>query len=98
MADDLGIPPTLTLTRPEQQYDVAAKTETPGGKQKSYSRTLDGDEKTGLYVLLSIFAGSWFAASALAPASEWAHKPEEKVKDGVEASEKASERHQIVAG
>ncbi|PIL24034.1 hypothetical protein GSI_13785 [Ganoderma sinense ZZ0214-1] len=88
MADDLGIPPKLTLTRPEQQYDVAAKTETPGDQRNRYSRTLDGDEKTGLYVLLGIFAGSWFAASALAPTSEWAHKPE-KVKGGAESLEKA---------
>nr|VWO98799.1 Aspartyl proteinase [Ganoderma boninense] len=92
MADDLGIPPTLTLTRADQQYDVAAKTETPSGQQNRYSRTLDGDEKTGLYVLLGIFAGSWFAGSALAPASEWVHKPE-KATDGVESLDKAGEKH-----
>ncbi|KAI1795841.1 hypothetical protein LXA43DRAFT_913057 [Ganoderma leucocontextum] len=96
MANDLGLPPSFKLTRSEHvQYDVAAKTETSGGQERSYSRTLDGDEKTGLYVLLGIFAGSWFAASALAPSSEWAHKPEEKAKDGAETleKEKAGEKH-----
>lgn len=93
MADDLGFPPTLKLTRSEPtQYDIAARTETSSSQRKSYSRTLDGDEKTGLYVMLGIFAGSWFAASTLAPTSEWAHKAERE-KDGAGRLETAGEKH-----
>ncbi|KAI0748167.1 hypothetical protein C8Q80DRAFT_1170500 [Daedaleopsis nitida] len=82
MADDLDIPTTLGLPGPGSvHYDAAAKTETSGSQDKSYSRTLDGDEKKGLWVLFGVFAGSWVAGSFLSPLSEWAHKAEQTAQD-----------------
>ncbi|KAI0807543.1 hypothetical protein C8Q74DRAFT_1313294 [Fomes fomentarius] len=83
MADDVGIPTTFQLRGSgDAQYDVAAQTQTFAAQQgKSYSRTLDGDEKKGLWVLFGVFAGSWIAASLFAPVSEWAHKTEKKAQD-----------------
>ncbi|RPD66180.1 hypothetical protein L226DRAFT_530300 [Lentinus tigrinus ALCF2SS1-7] len=82
MADDIGVPTTFKLPgAADGQYDVAAKTETSGPQGKTYSRTLDQDEKKGLWVLFGVFAGSWIAASAFTPTSEWAHKVEEKVEE-----------------
>ncbi|KAI0670338.1 hypothetical protein C8Q78DRAFT_1035723 [Trametes maxima] len=79
MAEDLSLPSSFKLpTRAEVQYDVAQKTQTSGGQGKTYSRTLDSDEQTGVWVLLGLFATSWLAAGYLAPASEWAHKAEHK--------------------
>ncbi|KAJ8487892.1 hypothetical protein ONZ51_g3891 [Trametes cubensis] len=65
----------------DAQYDVAQKTETSGGQGKSYSRTLDQDERVGVWVLLGLFAGSWLAAGYFAPISEWVHKAEEKAEE-----------------
>ncbi|KAH9856927.1 hypothetical protein C2E23DRAFT_865577 [Lenzites betulinus] len=81
-ANDLSLPtsfklPTLSIS----EYDIAQKTETSGGQGKTYSRTLDQDEKTGVWVLLGLFASSWIAAGYFAPVSEWAHKAEEKAHD-----------------
>ena len=92
MADDLGVPTTVALPgAADGQYDVAAKTQTLGAQEKTYSRTLDEDEKKGLWVLFVVFAGSWIAASAFAPTSEWAHKAEEKVAEKAQdAAEKAA--------
>ncbi|KAI0636926.1 hypothetical protein C8Q77DRAFT_1095173 [Trametes polyzona] len=82
MAEDLSLPTSFQRPAPtEAQYDVAQKTETSGGQDKSYSRTLDKDEKAGVWVLLGLFAGSWLAAGYFAPVSEWAHKVEEKAED-----------------
>ncbi|KAI0721050.1 hypothetical protein C8T65DRAFT_632062 [Cerioporus squamosus] len=93
MADDLGVPTTFKLPgAADGQYDVAAKTETSGAQEKTYSRKLDGDEKKGLWVLLGVFAGSWIAAGAFAPTSEWAQKAEKKVE------EKAQDVQEMAAG
>ena len=82
MADDLGLPTTFKLSGSgEAEYDVAAKTETSGAQGKKYSRTLDEEEKQGLWVLFGLFAGSFVAASVFAPVSEWAHKAEKKAAD-----------------
>lgn len=83
MADDVGIPTTFQLRGSgDAQYDVAAQTQTFAAQQgKSYSRTLDEDEKKGLLVLFGVFAGSWVAASIFAPVSEWAHKAEKNAQD-----------------
>ncbi|KAI0374939.1 hypothetical protein BV20DRAFT_1048939 [Pilatotrama ljubarskyi] len=82
MADDWNLPTSFKRSPPaESQYDVAQKTETSGGQDKSYSRTLDKDEKMGVWVLLGLFAGSWLAAGYFAPVSEWSHKVVEKAQD-----------------
>ncbi|KAI0665221.1 hypothetical protein C8Q70DRAFT_1049382 [Cubamyces menziesii] len=82
MAEDLGLPTSLKRAPPaDAQYDVAQKTETSGGQGKSYSRTLDQDERVGVWVLLGLFAGSWLAAGYFAPISEWVHKAEEKAEE-----------------
>ncbi|TBU50825.1 hypothetical protein BD309DRAFT_1075457 [Dichomitus squalens] len=82
MADDLGLPTTLKLPSSDHaHFDAAAKTETSGGQEKSYSRKLDGEEKTGVYVLLGVFAASLVAGGVFAPVSEWAHKVEVKTQD-----------------
>ena len=46
---------------------VAETTLTSGKTDSSYSRSLDSDEKNGVWALLGIFAGSWVLAGALAP-------------------------------
>ncbi|KAI0362163.1 hypothetical protein OH77DRAFT_1416385 [Trametes cingulata] len=85
MAEDLSLPTSFKRSPPaEAQYDVAQKTETSGGQDKSYSRTLDGDEKTGVWILIGLFASSWLAAGYFAPVSAWAHKVEEKAEDVAE--------------
>lgn len=82
MAEDLSLPTSFKLPKaPFVEYDLAQKTETSGGQHKSYSRTLDSDEKTGAWVLFGLFAGSWIAAGVFAPVSEWAQKVEKKAED-----------------
>ncbi|KAI8998601.1 hypothetical protein BD414DRAFT_575110 [Trametes punicea] len=82
MAEDLGLPTSFKRAPPtDSQYDVAQKTETSGGQDKSYSRTLDKDERLGVWVLVGLFASSWLAAGYFAPTSVWAHKAEETVQD-----------------
>ncbi|EIW51719.1 uncharacterized protein TRAVEDRAFT_136599 [Trametes versicolor FP-101664 SS1] len=82
MAEDLSLPTSFKLPKaPHVEYDLAQKTETSGGQHKSYSRTLDSDEKTGAWVLFGLFAGSWIAAGVFAPVSEWAQKVEKKAED-----------------
>ncbi|KAI0780886.1 hypothetical protein BD413DRAFT_500838 [Trametes elegans] len=85
MAEDLSLPTSFKRAPPtDAQYDIAQKTETSGGQDKSYSRTLDRDEQTGVWILLGLFASSWAAAGYFAPVSEWAHKTEEKVEEKVQ--------------
>ena len=82
MADDLGLPTTLKLPSSDHaQFDAAAKTETSGAQGKSYSRELDAEEKTGVYVLFGVFVASLLAGGIFAPVSEWAHKVEKKTQD-----------------
>lgn len=81
-AHDLSLPTTFKVpTVSMSEYDIAQKTETSGGQGRTYSRTLDQDEKTGVWVILGLFASSWIAAGYFAPVSEWAHKAEAKVQD-----------------
>ncbi|KAJ2980202.1 hypothetical protein NUW54_g11038 [Trametes sanguinea] len=80
MAEDLSLPTSFKRAPPtESQYDVAQTTETSGPQDKSYSRTLDKDERVGVWILVGLFASSWIAAGYFAPTSEWAHKAEETV-------------------
>ncbi|KAI9064485.1 hypothetical protein FKP32DRAFT_1591906 [Trametes sanguinea] len=82
MAEDLSLPTSFKRAPPtESQYDVAQTTETSGPQDKSYSRTLDKDERVGVWILVGLFASSWIAAGYFAPTSEWARKAEEKVQD-----------------
>ncbi|OSC99111.1 hypothetical protein PYCCODRAFT_1454053 [Trametes coccinea BRFM310] len=82
MAEDVGLPTSFKRApSTESQYDVAQKTETSGGQDKTYSRTLDKDERVGVWILVGLFASSWLAAGYFAPTSEWAQKVEEKVQD-----------------
>ncbi|RDX56730.1 hypothetical protein OH76DRAFT_1395849 [Lentinus brumalis] len=82
MADDLGVPTSFKLAGDvNEHYDVAAKTETSGAQEKTYSRKLDADEKKGLWVLFGVFASSWIAASAFASTSEWVQKADKKVEE-----------------
>ncbi|KAL7283423.1 hypothetical protein ACG7TL_002853 [Trametes sanguinea] len=91
MAEDVGLPTSFKRApSTESQYDVAQKTETSGGQDKTYSRTLDKDERVGVWILVGLFASSWLAAGYFAPTSEWAQKVEEKVQDVEEnATDKA---------
>ncbi|KIP09611.1 hypothetical protein PHLGIDRAFT_34368 [Phlebiopsis gigantea 11061_1 CR5-6] len=46
---------------------VAETTLTSGKTDSSYSRSLDSDEKNGVWALLGLFAGSWVLAGMLSP-------------------------------
>jgi len=78
LAEDLNIPTSLKLPNVVKQaetlFDIAEKTETSGGQEKSYSRTLDQDEVKGLWVLLGLLGGSWLAAGYFRPTSVFAEK------------------------
>lgn len=70
IVDDLGIPPEV----------FAAKADVPAQEQysayeKTYSRPLESDEKTGAYALLGILLGSWLLAGVGAPVKEKKAKP-----------------------
>jgi len=70
IVDDLGIPPEV----------FAAKSDAPAQEQfpafeKTYSRPLEADEKTGAYALLGILFGSWLVAGFGAPVKEKKAKP-----------------------
>ncbi|CDO69521.1 hypothetical protein BN946_scf184785.g26 [Trametes cinnabarina] len=92
MAEDLGLPTSFARAPPaESQYDVAQKTETSGGQDKSYSRTLDKDERVGVWIIVGLFASSWVAAGYFAPTSAWAHQVEVKVEDVAEKT--AGKKH-----
>lgn len=93
IAEDLCLPKSLSLSEPvvSEDADVPEVTAIPTGQEKSYSRTLDKDEVKGVWLLLSVFAGSWLAAGFLNTPSSFVDKPE--VKDPEAASEKAASEH-----
>ncbi|KAI0950645.1 hypothetical protein AcV7_009043 [Taiwanofungus camphoratus] len=80
---------SLKLPNPVAQagelFDVAETTGTSAGQGRSYSRTLDKDEKQGLWALLGLLTGSWVAAGYFQVPSVFAEKAEE-------AAEQAEER------
>ncbi|CCM02413.1 uncharacterized protein FIBRA_04511 [Fibroporia radiculosa] len=91
LAEDLNIPTSLKLPSAAQvqaKFDAAEKTESLSG-QKTYSRTLDGDEVRGLWALFGLFAGSWLAAGYFKTPSAFA----EKVEEAAEKAENAAGKH-----
>ncbi|KAI0928464.1 hypothetical protein AcW1_005702 [Taiwanofungus camphoratus] len=91
LAEDLNLPTSLKLPNPVAQagelFDVAETTGTSAGQGRSYSRTLDKDEKQGLWALLGLLTGSWVAAGYFQVPSVFAEKAEEAAE---QAEEKAA--------
>lgn len=89
LAEDLNLPTSLKLPNVAKQsealFNVAEKTETSGGQEKTYSRTLDRDEVRGLWLLLGLLGGSWVAAGVFKAPSAFAENTEE-------AAEKVAEK------
>ncbi|KAH9951987.1 hypothetical protein B0H21DRAFT_817735 [Amylocystis lapponica] len=84
LADDLNLPTSFKLSGPTALYDVPETTETSGGQGKDYSRTLDKDEASGLWVLLGLLGGSWLAAGLFKAPSAFAEKAKEAGKQRAE--------------
>ncbi|KAH8107115.1 hypothetical protein BXZ70DRAFT_1029386 [Cristinia sonorae] len=76
IAEDLFIPTSFPKPHTEGA-DLLTVTQTSGTQEKDYSRTLDKEEKTGLWILLGIFASSWVAAGVFSAPSKFAAKVEE---------------------
>ena len=74
VADDLQVPRSLKLSAheiPKELLEGALeRTETSGRKSDvDHSRTLDKDERRGVWALLGLLAGSWIVAGLLKPKS-----------------------------
>ncbi|THH33963.1 hypothetical protein EUX98_g281 [Antrodiella citrinella] len=80
LTEDLFIPISLPKLQTEG-VNVLQVTQTSGSQVKDHSRTLDKDEKTGLWVLLGVFVGSWVAAGVFQAPSKFAAKAEEVVEE-----------------
>ncbi|OSX65288.1 hypothetical protein POSPLADRAFT_1032096 [Postia placenta MAD-698-R-SB12] len=81
VAEDLNLPTSLNLPNAangaKALFDIAEKTETSSVRETSHSRTLDSDEKKGVWVLLSLLGGSWLAAGFLQPTPAFAENAAE---------------------
>lgn len=90
LAEDLLIPTSIKLTPNEVPKEllegVAETTETSGRKSDvNYSRTLDQDEKKGVWALLGLLAGSWVAAGYLTATPAFAEATESVVAEETSA-------------
>jgi len=69
--DDLGLPTPLFKAPQDPAAALEALPYAPQSdaspSETSYTRPLDKDDKTGLWVLLGIFLGSWVVAGVAAP-------------------------------
>lgn len=83
--DDMGLPRSLSVG---QAFSAVQKSNMEavrdrGNDHQSYSRPLNSEEKTGVYVLLGILAGSWVVGgivnrAAPTPKKEEQHSAQEK--------------------
>lgn len=92
VAEDLSIPTSFKLTTselPEALLEgVLETTQTSGRKSDvNYSRTLDKDEKRGVWALLGLLAGSWVVAGFLVAPPRFVETTESVI------VEKTSDKH-----
>ncbi|KIJ69275.1 hypothetical protein HYDPIDRAFT_105876 [Hydnomerulius pinastri MD-312] len=73
LLDDMGFPKSFSV-RP-----AVESVQDRGSEPQNYSRPLNGEEKTGLYVLLGILAGSWVVGGIVNPAPAAPVEEEEHV-------------------
>ena len=83
------LPLSLPKVRVEG-VDLLQVTNTSASQQKNYSRTLDSDEKAGLWYMLGLFATSWVVAGVLQAPSKFLTEAEEVIEETVSA---ASAKH-----
>ena len=84
LADDLFIPTSWPKIQTE---GVDLSTSIP--RPKTFSRTLDREEKQGLWYLLGIFVGSFALAGVLQAPSKFASKAEEAAEEAAVAPKPA---------
>ncbi|PSR74099.1 hypothetical protein PHLCEN_2v10055 [Hermanssonia centrifuga] len=93
IADDLSLPTSFTLPSTEfpehlLEEGILETTQTSGKPDaKPFTRTLDSEEKKGVWTLLGLLAGSWFAAGYFQATPAYAEKAPES-----SAAEKAAEQ------
>ncbi|KAJ3551116.1 hypothetical protein NM688_g4922 [Phlebia brevispora] len=92
LADDFPVPTSFKLTPnevPKELLEGVAETTEMSGRKSDvhYSRTLDQDEKRGVWALLGLLAGSWALAGFLTTPSAFATVTEPIV------AEEATEKH-----
>lgn len=88
LAEDMFLPTSFPKLQTEGA-DLMQVTNTSGAQEKDHSRTLDREEKNGLWVLLGVFLGSWVAAGAFQAPSKFAAKAEEVVEEAAGAAKTA---------
>ncbi len=93
IADDLSLPTSFTLPSTEfpehlLEEGILETTQTSGKPDaKPFTRTLDSEEKKGVWTLLGLLAGSWIAAGYFQATPAYAEKAPES-----SAAEKAAEQ------
>jgi len=85
LAEDIFLPTSFPKLQTEGA-DLMQVTNTSGSQEKDYSRTLDREEKIGLWILLGVFASSWVAAGVFQAPSKFAAKTEEVVEEAASAA------------